>query len=49
MYLYATGFEAGDLHYAAPVGWALVLLLGLFTAALLLAYRYTDAPPRRRQ
>jgi len=44
MYLYATGFEAGDLHYASAVGWAIVVLLGLFTAALLAAYRYSDKP-----
>lgn len=46
MYLYATGFEAGDLHYASAVGWAIVVLLGLFTAALLAAYRYSDRPAK---
>lgn len=50
MYLYATGFEAGDLHYASAVGWAIVVLLGLFTLALLAVYRSTDytRKPRRR-
>ena len=33
MYLFATGFEAGDLGYAAAIGWLLVLIL--FGLALL--------------
>ncbi len=27
MYLFVTGFEAGDIGYAAAIGWVLVLML----------------------
>lgn len=42
MYLYATGFEAGDFHYASAIGWAMVLLLGLFTGILLAVHRRSE-------
>ena len=42
MYLYTTGFEAGDFHYASAIGWAMVLLLGLFTGILLAVYRRSE-------
>ncbi len=42
MYLYATGFEAGDFHYASAIGWAMVLLLALFTGILLVIYRRSE-------
>jgi ABC-type sugar transport system permease subunit len=29
MYLYGTGFEAGDFGYASAVGWAIVVILGM--------------------
>lgn len=47
MYLYGTGFEAGDFHYASMIGWAMVILLATFTAALGAVYRWTDRPGRR--
>ena len=47
MYLYATGFEAGDFHYASAIGWAMVLLLALFSGILLAIYRRTERPASR--
>lgn len=32
MYLFITGFEVGDLGYASAIGWALVALIGVFSA-----------------
>lgn len=35
MYLYQTGFEAGDIGYAAAIGWVLVLLIFVIAMAQL--------------
>ena len=33
MYLYQTGFQTGDLGYAAAIGWMLALILATFGIA----------------